>query len=301
MITTSNCLLRTATYIIIHGQPFTSAAQLLWGKPSHKYLNAITIETTQAIADTGATLTFIMDGIDVVNKRPTNKPLFIKMPDERQMESTHICDITLPRLPTILMGHIVPHLAVALLIGIRPSCKLRCTVAFNKDKWNVIFKGVVILQGYKDVSTNLWTLPINSCSNMRTTLSQSAPGIDCAPHDICPTIHPGIDLASFTHSAHTCANGVKFAHQSLCNPKISTLLKTVRKGFLKSCPNLTKKLILKYLNLSPATTKGHMKWSRHGIKSTQPKQALPRKMQPVPQIAIGPPPDMDDTPIPNVF
>jgi hypothetical protein len=66
-------------------------------------------------------------------------------------------------------------------------------------------------------------------------------------------------------------NGVKFTHQSLCNSKISTLLKAVRKGFLKGCPNLLEKLILKYLNLSPATAKRHMKRSRHGIRSTQPK------------------------------
>jgi hypothetical protein len=54
-------------------------------------------------------------------------------------------------------------------------------------------------------------------------------------------------------------------HQSLCNPKISTLLKAVHKGFLKGCSNLSEKLILKYLNPSPATTKEHMKHPRHGI------------------------------------
>jgi hypothetical protein len=64
-------------------------------------------------------------------------------------------------------------------------------------------------------------------------------------------------------------NGVRFAHQSLCNPKISTLLKAVRKVFLKGCPNLSEKLILKYLNPSPATSKGHMKRPRHGIRSTR--------------------------------
>ncbi len=62
---------------------------------------------------------------------------------------------------------------------------------------------------------------------------------------------------------------MKFAHQSLCNPKILTLLKVVRKGFLRGCPNMSKKLILKYLNPSPATAKGHMKRSRHGIRSTR--------------------------------
>ena len=78
--------------------------------------------------------------------------------------------------------------------------------------------------------------------------------------------------AQFSHSISTRANKVKFAHQSLCNPKISTLLKATRKGFLKGCPNISEKLILKYLNPSPATAKGHMKQPRQGIQSTTPKK-----------------------------
>jgi hypothetical protein len=70
-------------------------------------------------------------------------------------------------------------------------------------------------------------------------------------------------------------------HQSLCNPKILTLLKAVHKGFLKGCPNLSEKLILKYLNPSPTTTKGHMKYPDHGIQSTQPKPTTP-SIAPVP-------------------
>jgi hypothetical protein len=80
-----------------------------------EYLNAITIASTQAIADTGATSIFIMEGAKVVNKRCTSKPLSINMPDGRKMKLTHICDITIPGLPYVLTGHIVPHLTVASL------------------------------------------------------------------------------------------------------------------------------------------------------------------------------------------
>ncbi len=48
-------------------------------------------------------------------------------------------------------------------------------------------------------------------------------------------------------------------------------MKAVRKGFLKECPNINEKLILKYLNPNPATAKGHMKRPHHGIKSTTPR------------------------------
>jgi hypothetical protein len=54
--------------------------------------------------------------------------------------------------------------------------------------------------------------------------------------------------------------------------KKSSMLKAVRKGFLDGCPNINAKLILKYLNPSPATAKGHMKRPCHSIKSTTPRQ-----------------------------
>ncbi len=104
---------------------------------------------------------------------------------------------------------------------------------------------------------------------MQTALPQSASGCDRALHDKHTSLHHGVNLATFTHSIKTRVNGVKFAHQSLCNPKISTLLKAVRKGFLTGCPNLSKKLILKYLNPSLATSKGHMKRPQNGICSTR--------------------------------
>jgi hypothetical protein len=190
-----------------------------------------------------------------------------------------------------MFANIVPHLTVSSLIGIRPSCNARCMDLFDRDKCDVIFNGSFVLHGYRDVATDLWTLLINRCSKMRTTLLQLAPVLDCALH-FTPDLHPGINLASFKHSVRTRANGVKFAHQSSCNPKISTLLKAVRKGFLKGCPNSTKKLILKYLNPSPVTAKGHMKRPCHGIKSTQPKTAVPRNSRDTPPIAQAPPANM---------
>jgi hypothetical protein len=50
---------------------------------------------------------------------------------------------------------------------------------------------------------------------------------------------------------------------------------------------MTEKLILKYLNPSPATAKGHMKCPQHGIRSTWPKGPMNDNVQlpPVAQIA----------------
>jgi hypothetical protein len=93
-------------------------ARALFGHPMPQYLNALMIATNQAIANTGATSIFIMEGADVDNKRPATLPLTIFLPDGKQIRSTHVCDIQIPGLPTMLLGHIVPSLSIASLIGI---------------------------------------------------------------------------------------------------------------------------------------------------------------------------------------
>jgi hypothetical protein len=274
------------------------------------------IATSEAIADTGATSIFIMEGADVKNKRPAIQPLTINLPDGRQIKSTHICDINIPGLPTTLTGHIVPNLTIASLFGIRVLCKAGCKVVFDDDKCDVFYQGKLILRGYKDPSTDLWTLPIvPTPANVWTTPGTPAQGLnikmqaasvqkacvllpkaDDNSHRTCGPIKgaalprpgpcigraPHQSIAGFTHSVKTRVNAVKFAHQSLCNPKISTLLKAVRKGFLDGCPNVNVKLILKYLNPSPATAKGHMKRPRNGIKSTTPRIQTMRPQSTVP-------------------
>jgi hypothetical protein len=217
-------------------------AYTLYGIPQPKYINAITIAPTHAVADTGATSIFVMDGVDVANKRVATKPLTVNLPDGRKVKSTHACNINIPGLPVTLTGHIIPDLKTALLIGICPLCKMGCKVVFDDVKCDVVYKGRVILQGYKDLSTDQWTLPITN-EGMLTTSSQidlprPCPGIGRAPHPP----HAIYEGASFLYLIGTRANNVKFMHQSLCNPKISTLLKATRRGFLKGCPYISVKL-----------------------------------------------------------
>jgi hypothetical protein len=147
----------------------------------------------------------------------------------------------------------------------------------HQELFQVIYNDKVILRGKKDPSTNLWTLPLNASVDMIHMEGKVG-----KPH-ISPLAHGQSHIAVFTHSVQTRANAVKFAHQSLCNPNISTLLKATRCGFLMGCPNINEELILKYLNPSLATGKGHMKRPGHGIQSTTLK---------TPTMGIAPIPDI---------
>jgi hypothetical protein len=125
---------------------------------------------------------------------------------------------------------------------------------------------------------DLWILPItpDAIKNQRTCgPPQAQPHRKLAPLLLAPLFPvslqktpPAMEVATFMHSVQTRAYAVKFSHQVLCNPKILSLLKAMRKGFLKGCPNLSEKLVTKYLNPSPATAKGHMKRPKKGIRST---------------------------------
>ena len=161
------------------------AARMLFGSPMPQYLNAITIATNQAIADTGATSIFIMEGADVDNKRIATDPLTINLPDGKKVVSTHVCDIKIPGLvPTMLTGHIIPSLKVASQIGIRLLCKAGCKVVFNNEKCEVIFNNKVILTEHKDPSADLWTLPTKRLH--RRIARNNTPGIVPLPVVINP-------------------------------------------------------------------------------------------------------------------
>jgi hypothetical protein len=82
-IVTSNCKNdRTMVPVTTpRPHPLAAAAHHLFGMPSHETMNAITIDAQQAIADTGATSIFIMDGVDVDNKQFASNSITINLPE----------------------------------------------------------------------------------------------------------------------------------------------------------------------------------------------------------------------------
>ncbi len=220
------------------------------------------IPITHAVANTGTTSVMVMKDTPLKNVRPATNPLNINLLDGTMVKSTHVCDLEIPGLPYVLEGHIVPDLTVALLIEIQIFCKMGCIIVFTDTACYVRYQGKVILTGYKDLSTDLWVLPITpDAIKSHEKQSRTGPGMARALQSsvTLPTPPQRVDGAMFTHSVRTQANTVKFTHQVMCNPKISSLLKALQKGFLKGCPNLLEGLVTKYLNPSPGTTKGHMK------------------------------------------
>jgi len=189
--------------------------------------------------------------------------------------STHICDVYIPGLPIVLTGHIIPDLSIASLFGIRVLTDVGCTVTFDMDKCVVNFNGNKILRGYKDEKTDLWNLPLGGDQPTPAQHDFVMPVVACPMIATAHTWSPPAagkptHVATFAHTVRTKANSIKFAHQSFCSPRHSTFLKAIRRGFFKGCPNLSAAGVTRYLNPSPAASKGHMKRPHQGIWSTRP-------------------------------
>jgi hypothetical protein len=207
----------------------------------------------EAITDLGATQIFIKEGTLIINKRPTTCPLVVSLSDGSKVTSAHMCNIHINGCLGILTGHIIPELSIASLFGIAVLTKAGCKVHFDKSVCTVWHNNRIILKGGKDKATNIWMLPIGTNPSMSSHHNTVATPL-MAPINInAYAQYATMQIAFFTHTVRTKANSIQFTHQSLCSPPISTLLKTIKRGFLKGCPNLSAAGVTRYLNPSPAT------------------------------------------------
>jgi hypothetical protein len=137
------------------------------------------------------------------NLRVAVLPLTVNLHDGQQVRSTRTCNVVVPRLPQPLRGHDILDLAMASLFGIRPLCNVGYIVVFHKDQDEVQYNGKIIFVGPKNMSMDLWTLPITPAQVKSQAL------IPSDAHDAMQTA-----IAAFLHLVQTGVNAVRFAHQS---------------------------------------------------------------------------------------
>jgi hypothetical protein len=102
-----------------------------------------------------------------------------------------------------------------------------------------------ILSGARDLDTGLWRI------NLRKENEQ-----------------PKQAVANNVYELRNKGALVNYLHKALFSPTKSTLLQAVKNGHPVTWPGLTEKAINKHLNLTPATTMGHMNQRRQNIRST---------------------------------
>lgn len=111
----------------------------------------------------------------------------------------------------------------------------------------------IVLRGWRDDSNRLWRVPIND--------------------EIMETPPTCLSFNTFqVHSVYDCQGEkeiTRFYHATLFSPVKSTLIKAVKKGYLRGWPGLKAQAIQVHIRNEEATVKGHMNQTRQGIRSTK--------------------------------
>ena len=128
-------------------------------------------------------------------------------------------------------------------------------LSFRKKYCIVLYQGKVVLTGKINIKTDLWDVPI---------APTETPGHVPQSHNNMYKL-PQINNVFTIKSAQA---RIKYLHQCLYSPPITTLLAAVNNNQLDTWPGLTARAIRWYLLEAPATEKGHMKRSWKGLCST---------------------------------
>ncbi len=111
--------------------------------------------------------------------------LQVPLADGQQVLSTHMCNI-INVLPVTLMGHIIPDFSIVSLFGIRVLTKAGCKITFDDQNFTIRYNGNIIFGVKKDLSMDLWTLPLG-----------------------LPTSHPWSTKPSSTHGSALANNCIE--------------------------------------------------------------------------------------------
>jgi hypothetical protein len=163
------------------------------------------------------------------------------------MESTHTAALNIPELNKYAsIANIFPGMANHSLLSVGQLCNEGYTVTFRNESVTICnSQELQILRGARDLDAGLWRI------NLRKEHQQ-----------------PQLAVANNIYELRNTGALVNYLHKAIFSPAKSALLQAVKNGHLVTWPGLTEKAIKKHLNLTPATTMGHMNQRRQNIRST---------------------------------
>jgi hypothetical protein len=129
-----------------------------------------------------------------------------------------------PQLSTkATKGHLFQDLQSGSLISIDQLCDEDCVALFAKSEMAVYKDGAVIIQGKRDSTNGLWSIPLDLSTKPPPSINQLNPH---QANGIIQTTKTKADLAAFLHS---CA----------FSPSPTTLLIALSRGHFINWPGLT--------------------------------------------------------------
>ena len=200
-----------------------------------------------AIIDTGATDTMLRqedtENNPAVHTTTSPSNIDVRLPNGSALQSTHAGGITTGQvdIPT----HVFPNdqLHTSLISVADYTNEHNCTVKFTKTHATVEDQhGNIVLQTTKNPEDRMWK------------------------YDLTPSTANNI----VRHELN--AQRVDYWHKTLGSPTHSTFAKATAKGYLRTIPQLTAKMVRQNHTTTQATAKGHLDLTRRNQRSTKPTQ-----------------------------
>ena len=207
---------------------------------------------------------FLIERATVVNKKLAKSPIKTALPNGNRIKATHTYNLDIQWLPNnMTKSNIVPGLAHSYIISTHTKFNTGCQVAFDMDECCVYYKNNLVLEVGRDLVTELWCLTINPTSVRPSLSTVDRLGLKLMPHQT---------VAHGENNVHTILykqNKLKYMHQIMFFPPITTLIKAIDNEFLEVFPFIKSKLLRTYLAKNQASEKGREKRLRKGIRSTR--------------------------------
>ena len=164
------------------------------------------------------------------------------------------------------------------LISVPVLCDANCTVVFKKDIVQVIKDNEVIIEGPRDMETNLWNMPLEN-EEKENTDTTKRPFVIQLKH-----------TANSAYQQKSASQLQAWHHATLGAPVVTTLIKAIDKNWLTTFPGLSSNGIRKHLPKSIQTTMGHMHKVRKNLRPTDKVTAIEIMEDVEEKEAEGPPP-----------
>lgn len=207
-----------------------------------------------AIADSGSTDFLLRVSHLPSTLTASGAPIRVELPNGSFIQSLGYVHFIIPHSKIKITAHIFPdHLLDHNLASMSQLCAQGCSATFDSTSVTVRdSQGCVVLSGTKALADTLWHLPI--------PLGPTCPS---------PPAHPPNPSASLAIKNQLDADFVQFAHAAMGSPCVSTFYKAVQRGYLRTMPRLTAKMIHSNPPNSTATALGHLDRQRQGLASTK--------------------------------
>lgn len=90
-------------------------------------------DTNKAILDSGATSNFFTTDAPVKNIQLDKQPILVKIPNGKQLQSTHTCNLNIPGLPPqATKGHLIPGMKGHSLVSLVQLCNAGCVTYMDE-------------------------------------------------------------------------------------------------------------------------------------------------------------------------